>query len=97
VLAHEFAHYYGGDTSLGPWVYNTRTSMSRVFENIRSVGKTKRIVILGVMYVIVTSVLKGYFMFFLRAINFVSRRQEYRADELASAVAGQESLMSHQA
>src|SRR5579862_9144942 len=27
VLAHEFAHYYGGDTSLGPWVYRTKTSI----------------------------------------------------------------------
>jgi heat shock protein HtpX len=24
ILAHEFAHYYGGDTSLGPWVYRTQ-------------------------------------------------------------------------
>ena len=23
VLAHEFGHYYGGDTSLGPWLYAT--------------------------------------------------------------------------
>jgi len=23
VLAHEFGHYYGGDTKLGPWVYRT--------------------------------------------------------------------------
>ena len=28
VLAHEFAHYYGGDTSLGPWVYKTQTAIS---------------------------------------------------------------------
>lgn len=31
VLAHEFAHYYGGDTSLGPWVYKTKTSIIRIF------------------------------------------------------------------
>ena len=24
ILAHEFAHYYGGDTSLGPWVHRKR-------------------------------------------------------------------------
>lgn len=93
VLAHEFAHYYGGDTSLGPWVYKTKSSMIRVFENIGSVGALARIAILGVMYLVVTSVLKWYFMAFLRGINFVSRRQEFRADELACLVAGRENLI----
>jgi Zn-dependent protease with chaperone function len=31
VLAHECAHYYGGDTSLGPWVYKTQTAIVRIF------------------------------------------------------------------
>ena len=93
VLAHEFAHYYGGDTSLGPWVYKTKSSMIRVFENIGSIGELVRIAILGVMYVVVTSVLKWYFVGFLRAINFISRRQEFRADELACLVAGSENLI----
>ncbi len=93
VLAHEFAHYYGGDTSLGPWVYKTKSSMIRVFENIGSIGELARIAILGVMYVVVTSVLKWYFVGFLRSINFVSRRQEFRADELACLVAGSENLI----
>jgi heat shock protein HtpX len=93
VLAHEFAHYYGGDTRLGPWVYKTKTSISRVFENIGSVGELARIAILGVMYVVVASVLKAYFVAFLRAINLVSRRQEYRADELACLIAGRQNLV----
>jgi len=93
VLAHEFAHYYGGDTSLGPWVYKTKTSIVRIFENIGSVGQLARIAILGVMYMAVTWLLKGYFIAFLRAINFVSRRQEYRADELACLVAGHQNLI----
>ena len=93
VLAHEFAHYYGGDTSLGPWVYRTKTSIVRIFENIGSVGKLARIAILGLMYMAVATVLKGYFITFLRAINLVSRRQEYRADELACLVAGRQNLI----
>jgi len=93
VVAHEFAHYYGGDTSLGPWVYKTKTSIVRIFENIGSVGQLARLAILGLMYVAVTSLLKGYFIAFLRAINFVSRRQEYRADELACIVAGRGNLI----
>jgi heat shock protein HtpX len=93
VLAHEFAHYYGGDTSIGPWVYKTKTSITRIFENIGSVGELARVAVLGIMYVVVASVLKAYFLGFLRAINLVSRRQEYRADELACLVAGRQNLV----
>lgn len=93
VLAHEFAHYYGGDTSLGPWVYKTKTSIVRIFENIGSVGELARVAILGLMYLAVAMLLKGYFVTFLRAINLVSRRQEYRADELACLVAGRQNLI----
>jgi Zn-dependent protease with chaperone function len=34
VLAHEFAHYYAGDTRLTPWLYNTQSTMERVYENL---------------------------------------------------------------
>jgi heat shock protein HtpX len=94
VLAHEFAHYYGGDTSLGPWVYKTKALIVRIFENIGEVGQLARIAILGLMYMAVTGLLKGYFIAFLRAINWVSRRQEYRADELACIVAGRRNLIA---
>jgi Zn-dependent protease with chaperone function len=93
VLAHEFAHYYGGDTSVGPWVYRTKASFVRVFENVGSVGELARVAVLGVMYVVVTSLLKWYFVGFLRISNFVSRRQEYRADELACLLAGRHNLI----
>jgi Zn-dependent protease with chaperone function len=93
VLAHEFAHYYGGDTSLGPWVYRTKSSIVRIFENIGSVGKLARIAVLGLMYMAVATLLKWYFIAFLRIINFISRRQEYRADELACLVAGRQNLI----
>lgn len=29
VLAHEFGHYHGGDTALGPWIYRTRAAIER--------------------------------------------------------------------
>jgi heat shock protein HtpX len=93
VLAHEFAHYYGGDTNLGPWVYKTKTSIVRVFENIGSVRGFARIVVLGVMYAVVTTLLKWYFIAFLRVINLISRKQEYRADELACLIAGRQNLI----
>lgn len=34
ILAHEFGHYYGGGTRLGPFVYNTRNSMIRTIQTL---------------------------------------------------------------
>ncbi|HKF00728.1 MAG TPA: M48 family metalloprotease [Candidatus Sulfotelmatobacter sp.] len=93
VLAHEFAHYYGGDTSLGPWVYKTQNAMVRIFQNIGSVGKVARVAVLSIMYMIVGTLMKWYFKLFLRAINLASRQREYRADELACLVAGRQALV----
>jgi Zn-dependent protease with chaperone function len=93
VLAHEFAHYYGGDTKMGPWVYKTQSAMIRAFRNIGSLGQLGRIAALQFMNMVVTFILKWYFIFFLRVINFVSRKKEYRADELACLVAGSEPLV----
>ena len=93
VLAHEFAHYYGGDTSLGPWVYKTQAAIIRIFQNIGSLGNVARIAVLGLMYLVVGTLLKWYFRLFLRAINLASRQREYRADELACMVAGRQPLI----
>ncbi len=93
VLAHEFAHYYGGDTRMGPWVYKTQSAIVRIFQNIGSVGKLARIAILGVMYLVVATLMKWYFMVFLRAINLASRKRELRADELACLIAGRQPLI----
>jgi heat shock protein HtpX len=41
----------------------------------------------------VATVLKWNFLFFLRVTNFVSRRKEFRADELACLVAGKEPMI----
>lgn len=94
ILAHEFAHYYGGDTKLGPWLHRTQMAMIRTFQNMGSVGKAMRIVLMQVLYLIAFGILKWYWKLFLRAINIVSRKQEFRADELACIVAGPESLIS---
>jgi Zn-dependent protease with chaperone function len=93
ILAHEFAHYYGGDTSLGPWVYKTQGAMIRIFQNIGSVGKVARVAVLSIMYMIVGTLMKWYFKLFLRAINLASRQREYRADELACLIAGRQALI----
>jgi heat shock protein HtpX len=93
VLAHEFAHYYGGDTSLGPRVYKTKMAMIRTFQAVGSLSKLARFWVLVLMYMVVSTILKWYFIVFLRAINLVSRRQEFRADELACLVAGPQPLI----
>lgn len=94
ILAHEFAHYYGGDTRLGPWVYKTRSAIIRVFENVGSLGEFARFAFLQLMYVVVTTILKWYFQLFMRVTNLISREQEFRADELACIVVGSEPLIS---
>jgi heat shock protein HtpX len=94
ILAHEFAHYYGGDTSLGPWLHRTQMTMIRTFQGIGSVGQMRLPYIVALLYMTVFGILKWYWFLFLRAINFVSRRQEYRADELACILAGPQSLVS---
>jgi heat shock protein HtpX len=83
VLAHEMAHYYGGDTSLGPWLYGAQTAMVRTFRGIGSVRGFRLPLLIALMFSVVFNVLKWYWEMFLRAINFISRRQEFRADELA--------------
>ena len=34
VLAHEFGHFHGGDTKLGPWIYKTRAAIGRTQEGL---------------------------------------------------------------
>jgi heat shock protein HtpX len=87
ILAHECAHYYGGDTRMGPWVYKAQSAMIRNLENIGSLYKI-RIGAVQILNLVVGFILKQQFILFLRVINFVSRKKEYRADELACLIAG---------
>jgi heat shock protein HtpX len=94
VLAHEFAHYYSGDTRLGPWVYKTRSTILRAFENTMSLGEWRTIAAVRLLNLLVRSILRGYLILFVRATNWVSRKQEFRADELACIVGGSEPFIS---
>ncbi len=60
VLAHELAHYYGGDTSLGPWVYKTKMAILRTLKTVGSLGQAARNVLLFIMHFIVSMILKAY-------------------------------------
>lgn len=76
VLAHEFGHFYGGDTALGPWVYKTRTAIIRTVVNL---GQTNQWLMIP---------FEAYAKMFLRVTNAVSRLQEFSADQLAARTVG---------
>ena len=88
ILAHEFAHYYSGDTGLGPLVYKAQSAMIRNLQNIDSLQKIGRIGAAQILYLIVNFILTHQLTLFLRVINFISREKEHRADELACLIAG---------
>lgn len=80
VLAHEFGHYYGGDTRLGPLVYNMRGAIGRTVCNLARQN----------------SILYKPFAWYgsgaLRLTQGVSRQQERAADELAARTVGAKPL-----
>ena len=97
VLAHEFAHYYAGDTSLGPWVYGTTRAIIRVYENL---GKKSEIMsfltrwaVVAAPYMVLMWAMRMYWKLFMRITQLISRRQEYRSDELACSIAGSQPLI----
>lgn len=75
VLAHEYGHYTGGDTRLGPVVYRGRASIGR------TIGHLGVDSFLGRFFNL-------YGKLYLRVSQAVSRRQELDADANAAAVAG---------
>jgi Zn-dependent protease with chaperone function len=80
VLAHEFGHFHGGDTKLGPWIYKTRSAMVRT------------VVTLGDS--LMRKPFEWYGTFFLKVTHGISREQELSADALAARVAGGRYLIS---
>ena len=82
VLAHEFGHYYGGDTALGPWIYKTREAIVRTTINVAQTSK--------LLYI----PFDAYAKMFLRITNAVSRQQEFSADRLAAKITGSNATIS---
>ncbi|HSL43897.1 MAG TPA: M48 family metallopeptidase [Anaerolineales bacterium] len=76
VLAHEFGHFYGGDTALGPWIYKTRAAIIRTVVSLGSTNQWLQIPF------------EAYAKMFLRITNAVSRQQEFTADQLAARTVG---------
>jgi heat shock protein HtpX len=82
VLAHEFGHYYGGDTKLGPWVYKTRGAIGRTLEGLAQHSSSLQLPFIW------------YGKMFVRITHAVSRRQEFSADELAARTVGARPMIS---
>ncbi len=97
VLAHEFAHYYAGDTRLGPWVYNTRQAIVRVYENMGKKSDVlsflRRWAVVAAPYMLLMGAMRMYWEVFMRITQSISRRQEFRSDELACHIAGSQPLI----
>jgi len=82
VVAHEFGHYYGGDTKLGPWIYRTRSTIIRT---VSALARHSSFIQVPFMW---------YGKMFLRITHAVSRQQEYAADRLAAVIAGTGAMIS---
>lgn len=83
VIAHEFGHFHGGDTKVGPWIYKTRSAMARTIVSLAHSGST-----------IVRKPFEWYGTMFLKITHSISRAQELTADALAARVAGARNLVS---
>lgn len=81
VVAHEYGHYAGGDTKLGPWVYKTRAAIERTLQHL---AEHNELLMLPFLW---------YGKAFLRITHAVSRGQEFAADALAARIAGRDAMM----
>ena len=81
VIAHEFGHFYSGDTKLGPWIYKTRSAMIRTLSGLAEHG----------------SLLQKPFVWygneFMRITQTISRGQEFTADRLAAGIVGSQAMI----
>lgn len=78
VVAHEFGHYVGGDTRLGPWIYKTRAAIGRTMHEVSGHSRW------------LAKPFAWYGAGFLRVTHAVSRAQEYVADATAARIAGRD-------
>jgi Zn-dependent protease with chaperone function len=90
VLAHEFGHYSGGDTRLGPWIYRTRETIGRTVAALMAdEGEddwwAAKITRQPFIY---------YGRAFLRITAAISRRQEFAADRCAATSVGRDAFVA---
>jgi heat shock protein HtpX len=95
VVAHEFGHFHGGDTRLGPWVYKTRAAMGRAVINLQStIEKVSEIEAVGFVLSIIEAPFRWMTLGYMRLASAVSRAQEYSADAVAARAVGTAPVLS---
>jgi heat shock protein HtpX len=82
VIAHEFGHFHGGDTRLGPWFYRTYDALERTVIALHEAESIWR------------KPFTWYLEMFLRRTAALKRRQEFLADELAARLAGRDAAIA---
>jgi len=80
IIAHEFGHFHGSDTKLGPWIYKTRQAIVRTVTTLGNGWLQKPFLWYGNL--------------FLRMTQAISRAQELAADALSAQVAGARTAMA---
>jgi heat shock protein HtpX len=89
VIAHEFGHFHGGDTRLGPWVYKTRAGMGRAVVNLQNTMQSvSEIETLGFVLAIIEAPFRWMALGYMRLASAVSRSQEFSADAVAARTVG---------
>jgi Zn-dependent protease with chaperone function len=83
VLAHEFGHFYWGDTRLGPWLYRAERAISNTIEVLHDFQYTAWINLL----------LFGYAEWFMEITRDLRRKKEFLADQLAAKTAGKKATI----
>jgi heat shock protein HtpX len=95
VIAHEFGHFYGGDTRLGPWVYKTRAAMARAVVNLQATAaKVAEIEVIGFVLTVIEAPFRWMTLAYLRLASAVSRVQEFSADAVAARAVGTAPVLS---
>jgi len=92
VLGHEFGHFCGGDTRLGPWIYRGRRAMISAAINLTTVARLLGPA--GIVFRALSVPFTAYATAFLRFTQDLSRRQELAADEVGAKLAGTPSSIS---
>jgi heat shock protein HtpX len=86
VIAHEYGHYVGGDTRVGPWIWRTRAAIGRTLSELHDEDSWGRRII--------QLPFEWYGKVFMRITAAVSRREEFAADRVAARVAGKDAQAS---
>lgn len=91
VLAHEFGHFDGGDTRLGPWIYKTHSAIGRTLANLGELSEMAaelRSEVIAVALIAFKTPFSLFGRLFLRITLAVRRSQERRADALSARTMG---------